>query len=103
MYGSLHLRQLAFGFTCQLSDGKQDVKVVLPPEERFIHNLRFTMIFLYARNMKWEPLVLAPEGVIGPRTLVEYPKGALEGSPSAEADMIAARPGQVISWWSESG
>jgi len=39
MYGLFHLRQQTFGFTCQYSDGDQDVNSVLQPEERYIHNL----------------------------------------------------------------
>ena len=103
IYGSFHLRQQTFGFTCQYSDGDQDINKLLLPEKRFIHNLRFTMVFLYTRDMDWEPLVLKPEVALGPGTPEKYPEDVLEGLSSTEADMIAARPGQVLSWWSEEG
>lgn len=103
MSGPLHLRQNAFGFTCQYSDNDNDFNTVLSFRKRFIHCLQFTIISLYTREMKGSPLVIGPDLVPGPGTPEEYPENVLNGFSSSEADTIAARPGQVLAWWSETG
>lgn len=53
--------------------------------------------------MKWGPLLVESDLVPGPGTSKEYPEDVLNGFSSSEADTIAARPGQVLAWWSETG